>query len=60
MRGIPIANFQSEMIWLAIALMMVWLLGIATAFTLGGFLHILLVLGLAVLAIQFTMGQRAA
>jgi hypothetical protein len=48
------------MIWLAIALMTVWLLGIATAFTLGGFLHILLVLALAVLAIQFTMGRHTA
>ena len=48
------------MIWLAIALMALWLLGMATATTLGGFLHILLVLGLAVLLIQFTMGQREA
>lgn len=48
------------MIWLAITLMALWLLGMATATTLGGFLHILLVLGLAVLLIQFTMGQREA
>jgi len=40
--------------------MALWLLGLATAYTLGGFLHILLVLGLAVLFIQLTMGRREA
>jgi hypothetical protein len=48
------------MIWLAAVLMAAWLLGLATACTLGGFLHILLVLGVAVLLIQFTMGRREA
>jgi hypothetical protein len=48
------------MIWLALALMALWLLGLATAFTMGGFLHILLVLSLAVLLIQITMGRREA
>jgi hypothetical protein len=41
-------------------LMALWLLGLATAYTLGGFVHILLVLSVAVLFIQLTMGQRAA
>jgi hypothetical protein len=48
------------MIWLAAILMALWLLGLATAFTLGGFLHIFLVLGIAVLVIQLTMGRREA
>jgi len=48
------------MIWLAIIFMALWLLGVATAYTLGGFVHILLVLSVAVLLIQFTMGQREA
>ena len=48
------------MIWLAVILMALWLLGLATAFTLGGFLHIFLVLGIAVLVIQLTMGRREA
>ncbi|HUB78965.1 MAG TPA: lmo0937 family membrane protein [Bryobacteraceae bacterium] len=48
------------MIWLAIILMALWFLGVATTYTLGGFIHILLVLSLAVLLIQFTMGQREA
>jgi len=48
------------MIWLAAILMVLWLLGLATAYTLGGFLHILLVLSVAVLVIQLTMGRREA
>jgi hypothetical protein len=48
------------MIWLAIVFMALWLLGVATAYTLGGFVHILLVLSLAVLLIQCTMGHREA
>ena len=48
------------MFWLAAILMLVWLLGVATANTLGGFLHILLVVSIAVLLIHFTMGQREA
>ena len=48
------------MIWLAIILMALWLLGLATAFTLGGFVHLLLVLGIAILLIQLTMGHHTA
>ena len=48
------------MLWLAAILMALWLLGLATAHTLGGFVHILLVVSLAVLFIQVTMGHREA
>ena len=44
--------------WLAAILMALWLLGLATAHTLGGFVHILLVLSVAVVLIQVTMGRR--
>lgn len=46
------------MFWLAGILMALWILGLATAITLGGFVHLLLVLSIAVLLIQFTMGHR--
>ena len=48
------------MFWLAAILMVLWTLGVATANTLGGFLHILLVLSLTVLLIHFTMGKHPA
>ncbi len=53
-------SIMGKMIWLAVILMALWLLGLATAYTLGGFLHILLVLSITVLVIQFTMGHREA
>jgi hypothetical protein len=53
-------SHKSKMIWLAVILMFLWLVGLATAYTLGGFLHILLVLSITVLVIQFTMGHREA
>ena len=36
-----------------------WLLGLVTAYTMGGFIHILLVVALAVLLIQVITGRRA-
>ena len=51
---------RGEMFWLAGILVALWVLGVATATTLGGFLHLLLVVGVAVFLIRLTMGQRAA
>ena len=49
------------MLWVVAAILAVlWLLGLAPAYTLGGFVHILLVVAIAVLLIQVTMGKREA
>jgi hypothetical protein len=48
------------MLWFAAILMTLWLLAVVTAHTLGGFIHILLVVSIAVLLIRFTMGPRHA
>jgi hypothetical protein len=37
-----------------------WLLGLVSSYTLGGFIHVLLVLALIVLVIQLVSGRRAA
>jgi hypothetical protein len=37
-----------------------WLLGLVSAYTLGGFIHILLVLALVVLVINLLSGRRTA
>ena len=48
------------MLWtLFVILMVLWLLGLVTSYTLGGFIHILLVLAIAMLLIQFISGRRA-
>ena len=47
------------MLWtLFVILLILWLLGLITAYTLGGFIHILLVVAIAVLLIQLMAGHR--
>ncbi|HLI86427.1 MAG TPA: lmo0937 family membrane protein [Bryobacteraceae bacterium] len=48
------------MLWtLFVILLVLWLLGLVTSYTLGGFIHILLVLAIAVILIQLITGRRA-
>ena len=48
------------MLWtIFVILLVLWLLGLVTSYTLGGFIHILLVLAVAVLLIQLITGRRA-
>ncbi len=48
------------MLWtIFIILLVLWLLGVVTSYTLGGFIHILLVIALVVLIIQLITGRRA-
>jgi len=37
-----------------------WLLGLVSSYTLGGFIHILLVLAVVVLILQLVSGRRPA
>lgn len=47
------------MLWtIFVILLVLWLLGLVTAYTLGGFVHILLVLALVVLVINLLQGRR--
>jgi hypothetical protein len=48
------------MLWtLLVVLLILWLLGLVSSYTLGGFIHILLVLAVIVLVIQLMSGRRA-
>jgi len=42
------------------ALLVLWLLGMVTSYTMGGFIHILLVLAIVVLVIRIVQGRRIA
>ena len=54
-------EFKENMLWtIAVILVILWLLGLVSAYTLGGFIHILLVIALVVLVIQLISGRRAA
>jgi Family of unknown function (DUF5670) len=49
------------MLWtIFVLLMIMWLFGMATSYTLGGFLHILLLLAVASVLIQIIQGRRPA
>lgn len=41
-----------------VLLVLLWLLGMVTSYTLGGFLHILLVLAVAAVLIRIIQGRR--
>jgi len=44
---------------IAIVLLILWLLGLVTSYTLGGFVHVLLVVALVMIVINFISGRRA-
>jgi hypothetical protein len=44
---------------LAIVLIVLWLLGLVTSYTLGGFIHVLLVLAVVVVLLRVIGGRRA-
>ena len=47
------------MLWsIAVILTVMWLLGMVSSYTLGGFLHILLVLAVAAVLINIIQGRR--
>ncbi|MES2213477.1 MAG: lmo0937 family membrane protein [Patescibacteria group bacterium] len=43
---------------IAIVLLILWLLGIVTAYTLGGFIHILLIIAVVMILIRLIRGQK--
>jgi predicted ferric reductase len=52
---------EEIMLWtIFIILLVLWLLGLVTSYTLGGFIHILLVLAVIVLVINLVQGRRVA
>ena len=47
------------MLWtISVILLIMWALGLATSYTLGGFVHILLVVALVMLVINLMQGRR--
>jgi hypothetical protein len=43
---------------IAIALVILWLLGLVTSYTMGGFIHILLVIAVVVVLMRIIQGRR--
>ena len=48
------------MLWtIFVILLVLWLLGLVSSYTLGGFIHVLLILAIAVALVQIISGRRA-
>jgi hypothetical protein len=49
------------MLWtIFVMLLILWVLGLVSSYTLGGYIHILIVLALIVLVINLVTGRRGA
>jgi Family of unknown function (DUF5670) len=53
------AREGSDMLWtIFVILVVLWLLGVVSSYTLGGYIHLLLVLAIAVVLIRVIQGRR--
>jgi hypothetical protein len=47
------------MLWtIAVILLVLWALGLVTSFTMGGFIHVLLVIAIVVVLLRVIQGRR--
>lgn len=50
-----------NLIWVAaVVFVILWALGLATAYTMGGFIHTLLVLAIVAVLVRLIVGRRVA
>ncbi len=50
---------EGEMLWtIGVILLILWLLGLVTAHTFGGVIHVLLVIALVVIVVRLIQGRR--
>ena len=54
-----IAKVDSMLYTIAVVLVVLWLLGLVTSYTLGGFIHILLVVAVIMILLNLISGRRA-
>jgi len=48
------------MLWtIAVILLVLWLLGLVSSYTMGGFIHVLLVIAIVVVLINLIQGRKA-
>ena len=54
-----ITQEDNEMLWtIAIILIVLWALGLVSSYTMGGFIHVLLVIAIVVILINIIQGRR--
>lgn len=51
---------RENMLWtICVVLLVFWALGMVTSYTMGGFLHVLLILAVVVLLVRLIQGRRS-
>ena len=59
-RVLSSTDVSMTMLWtLFVVLLVLWLLGVVSSYTLGGFIHLLLVLAVVAVLVQLISGRRA-
>jgi hypothetical protein len=54
-----VLNQEAVMLWtIFVILLVLWLLGMVSSYTLGGFIHVLLVVAIVIALIQLIQGRR--
>jgi len=52
-------NVKKNMLYtIAIVLLILWLLGLVSSYTIGGFIHILLVVAIIIILVNFISGRK--
>jgi len=58
-QALVFCQIGAKMLWtILVVLFVLWLLGVVTSYTLGGFIHILLLVALAIFVINMIQGRR--
>ena len=56
----PTGRKEEHMLWTIVAILLVlWLLGLVTSYTMGGLIHILLVVAIVVVILNLIQGRRS-
>ena len=57
--GVAGLTQEGKMLWtIFVILLVLWLLGMVSSYTLGGFIHVLLVVAVVIAIIQLIQGRR--
>ena len=58
-RALRQAGKEEQMLWtIAVVLLVMWVLGLVSSYTMGGFIHILLVIAIVVVLLNVIQGRR--
>ena len=57
--AVVLTHLGGRMLWtIFVILLVLWLLGMVSSYTMGGFIHILLIVALAIILIRVIQGRR--